>query len=302
MQGNRVVALGCFDGVHIGHRALLNEARAEADRLGCTAAAMTFDTHPDTLLTGVPTALLNTAADRDLLLKACGMDEVLTLRFDRAMMATEWEVFAEEILLRRFRAAAVVCGYDFRFGARGEGTAEKLREFCACRGIGCTVVPEVRMDGETVSSTRIRALLREGGMAGAVRLLGHPHILSGTVVTGQKLGHTLGIPTANLPVPEGLTVPAFGVYAAKAVTGTGIFPAVVNLGVHPTVGALRAPVAEAWLQDFSGDLYGAPLRLEFFTRLREERTFPSLDALCAEIRRNAEQAKAFFAEKDREYR
>ncbi len=131
-------------------------------------------------------------------------------------------------------------------------------------------------------------------MAEAVRLLGHPHILGGTVQTGQKLGHTLGIPTANLPVPEGLAVPAFGVYAAMAVTETGSYPAVVNLGVHPTVGALTAPVAEAWLQGFSGDLYGAPLRLEFHTRLRGERKFPSLDELTAEIRRNAAQTTEFF--------
>jgi len=295
LESKRAVALGFFDGVHRGHAALLRRCREAAGELGVRAAAMTFDPHPDTLVTGAPVPLLNTPEDREgLMRRLCGIDEVLVCRFDRAMMEMPWRTFAGDYLAEKLGAAHVVCGSDFRFGWRGEGTASLLAAECARRGMGCSVIGRVEVDGVVVSSTHIRALVAAGDMERAERFLGHPHVLTGTVEHGQALGRTLGIPTANLALPDGLLVPAFGVYAAEAVTEDGArFPAVVNVGDRPTVGGGAARV-EAWLLDYEGDLYGRRLRLEFRRFLRPERTFESLEAMRGEILRNAGEARAYL--------
>lgn len=289
-----VLALGFFDGVHAGHGGLLRRTRQVADRLGVPAAALTFDTHPDTLVFGAEVPLLNTPADRAYLMRACyGIDEILTLHFDRAAMSQPWDRFAAQTLLGAYGAVHLVCGHDFRFGDRGMGTAEKLAAFCAARHVGFDKIDEIQVDGETVSSTRIRRLLEAGEMERAVRCLGHPHVLSGRVVSGRRLGHTLGIPTANLALPPSLLRPRFGVYAAKAYFDGQARLAVVNIGSRPTVGGSHVTV-EPWILDFDGDLYGHMLRLEFYTFLRPERKFSSLEALKSEIQRNAEQVRAYF--------
>lgn len=294
MKQSCVLALGFFDGVHIGHGGLLRRTREAANRLGLPAAALTFDTHPDTLVFGTEMPLLNTAADREYLMRSLyGIDNVLTLHFDRAMMARPWEQFAEEILFGAYHAVHLVCGHDFRFGDRGAGTPEKLAQLCASHGIGFDKIEEIRMDGAAVSSTRIRMLLEAGDMAQAVRCLGHPHILTGTVISGRHLGHTFGIPTANLALPAELLRPRFGVYAALACFDGIKRPAVVNIGSRPTVGGTHVTV-EPWILDFDGDLYGHELRLEFYEFLRPEVKFPSIDALKEEIHRNAAQTRAYF--------
>ena len=291
---NRIIALGFFDGVHLGHGALLRRVRELADQYDCRAAALTLDTHPDALIRAEAVSLLNTPEEREYFMRSLyGIDEVLTLRFDRETMNQPWEAFVETTLLQTYHATHVVCGHDYRFGAGGAGTARKLAEKCAALGIGCDCIPEVCMDGDTVSSTRIRALLQAGETAQAVRLLGHPHVLSGKVVTGQQLGRTIGIPTANLAISEGLLLPKFGVYAAKAFFDGESRLAVVNIGNRPTVGGHRVTV-EPWILDFDGNLYGHSLRLELHHFLREERPFPTLDALRQEIQHNAEQTKQFF--------
>ena len=291
----RVIALGFFDGVHLGHGALLRRVRELAEQYGCSAAALTLDTHPDALIRGESVPLLNTAEEREFLMRSLyGIDEVLTLHFDRETMRQPWEEFVESTLFKTYHATHLVCGHDYRFGAGGAGNPQKLAEKCAALGIGCDCIPEVRIDGEAVSSTRIRALLEAGETAQAVRLLGHAHILSGTVVTGRQLGRTLGIPTANIALSEGLLLPKFGVYAAKAYWGGECRLAVVNIGTRPTVGGHHVTV-EPWLLDFDGDLYGQRLRLELYHFLRGEQKFENLEALRNEIRHNAEQTKAFFA-------
>lgn len=286
-----VLALGFFDGVHLGHGGLLKKTREVADRLGLPAAALTFDTHPDTLVFGAKVPLLNTPEERKYLMQSLyGIDEVLTLHFDRATMEQPWQEFVRKTLLRTYRAAHVVCGHDYRFGAGGKGTPEKLAEECARLGLGFDCIPEIRMEGQTVSSTLIRSLLEGGETAKAVRFLGHPHILTGTVISGRRLGRTLGIPTANLSVPEGILVPKFGVYAARAVFDGLTRPAVVNIGVRPTVDGHTVTV-EPWILDFDGDLYGHTLRLELTDFLRPEQKFASLEALRSEILRNAETVR-----------
>lgn len=294
MTQQQVLALGFFDGVHLGHGVLLRSCRELADRLGVTAAALTFDTHPDTLVTGKTPGLINSPADREkLMLERFRLDRVLTLHFDEAMMHTPWQDFFR-LLLDSYHAAGLVCGHDFRFGDRGAGNAEILSAACREAGIPCIVVPEQKLDGITVSSTHIRALLEQGDMTAASRFLGHPHMLSGTVIRGRQLGRTWGIPTANLILPEGVLAPRLGVYACRTWVDGKAYAAVTNVGTRPTVGGHQCRV-EAWLLDFEGDLYGRELTLEFLEFLRPETKFPSSVALQAEIRKNAEQTREFFA-------
>lgn len=288
MNERRVIALGFFDGVHIGHGALLKKTCERATELGAIPAAMSFDTHPDTLVFGTPTELLNTMDERKHLMQSLyGIEDVIFCHFDKAMMNMDWEAFVEDYLVRELHACHLVCGHDYHFGARGFGNAERLTEKCRALGLGCDVIGEVKLDGVTVSSTYLRRLLKEGRMEEAVRFLGHGHIISGIVQHGDSRGHTLGLPTANLALDASLLVPAFGVYGGWADAGElGRFPAAVNLGVHPTVHELPHPVAEASLLGFEGDLYGKFLRLELLFQVRPEQRFSSLPELTAQIARD----------------
>ena len=287
-----IYALGFFDGVHIGHQALLNRCRALAAEANSLAGAVTFSSHPDALVFGAAPVLINTPADRERLLLHW-LDSVITLPFDEKMHATGWEAFLDT-LRSDYGAVGFVCGDDFRFGARGAGNPELLTRYCRENGLPCAVVPEQSLDGTRVSSSYIRTLLEAGQMERAAAFLGHPHILTGTVVHGHQLGRTLGIPTANLRLPQGLVVPRFGVYACLARVDGATYPAVTNVGTRPTVEGHGITV-EPWILDFSGDLYGKEICLEFHKFLRPECKFDSLEALREEIRRNAQQTRAYFA-------
>ncbi len=296
MKHDRVIALGFFDGVHLGHAALLRLTRRRADELGIPAAVLTFDTHPDTLVYHQPVPLINTLEDRKYLMEEkFSMDEVILAHFDRAMMEMPWEAFVEDYLLGELGAKHVVCGHDFSFGYRGQGTPDKLRRLCAQRGVGVNVVDKVSLGGITVSSTHIRQLIRQGDMEAAAQMLGHRHFLSGEVLHGKELGRRLGFPTANLALPEGLIAPAYGVYATLVTLPDGsAHPAVTNVGVRPTVHDQLGRLVEAWILDCTAELYGEKIRVEFFTRLRGEKKFDSLEALRAEVLRNADETRAFF--------
>lgn len=295
MSDGKIIALGYFDGVHMGHGGLLKKARAMADEMGLVAAAVTFHPHPSVLLCGTSVPLLTTDEDRKYLMQSLyGIDEVLCLQFDKAMMTLPWEAFLTDVLLKRCSAAGLVCGHDFRFGYKGEGTAARLAAFCAERGIPCAVIDEVKLDGRTASSTLLRELVAGGDMENAMRFYGHPHLLTGTVMHGQHLGHTWGIPTANVPFPRGAAVPAYGVYATRVTVDGSTYIGVTNVGVHPTVEESSEPWAETWLLDFEGSLYGKQLRIEFYHRIREERKFPRISDMIAEIKRNAVEAREYF--------
>lgn len=285
----RVIALGFFDGVHLGHGALLQRTKELAQQYGVQAAALTFDCHPDELVHGAKVLLLNTAEERQRLMQEqYGMEELLTLHFDRERMNQPWQDFIEHTLVEEYGAIHVVCGYDYRFGARGEGNAQSLARHCQTLGIGCDCIAQVVVDGKTVSSTLIRSMISQGNMEEAVRLLGHPHYISGTVVSGRKIGRTIGIPTANLQPHHSLLLPKHGVYAAVTMIHGKAHCAVVNIGDRPTVEGHHTTI-EPWILDFDGDLYGQELRLELYHYLRQERRFDSLEALREEILRNAEQ-------------
>ena len=287
----RIYALGFFDGVHLGHQALLKACRDLAAEHGCGTAALTFDQHPQSLFSHNPPALLTTAHDRSLLLREYGIDKIHSLPVTKEVMSTPWEQFLEQLLQQG--AAGFVCGDDFRFGSRGEGNAEKLLSFCAELGLPCIVVPEQTCKGKRVSSSLIRSLIEAGDMESATRYLGHPHMLTGQVLHGQKLGRTLGVPTANLQIPAGITVPKFGVYACRALIDGSSFPAVANVGTRPTVSGHGITV-EPWLLDFEGDLYGKEIRLEFYRFLRPEIKFSDLTALKQQIHDDAEQTRHYF--------
>ena len=292
---NKIIyALGFFDGVHIGHAALLKVCRELAGEHTCRAGAVTFGAHPDTLVQHRTPVLINAPRDRELLLREkFHMDTVLTLPFDERMRSMSWEAFLE-MLCREHGAAGFVCGDDFRFGYRGQGNAAILEAWCRDRGLPCAVVPEQTLDGIRVSSSYIRSQIETGDMATAVRFLGHPHILRGTVVHGRALGRKLGVPTANLRLIPGMVVPRFGVYACRCIIDGAGYPAVTNVGTRPTVEGQSVTV-EPWILDYSGDLYGREITLEFYYFIRPEKKFPDLDALKAEIHRNAEETRAYLS-------
>ena len=284
----RIFALGFFDGVHLGHQKLLSQCVRLATEYGCGTAAITFDRHPKSLFRQDPTVLISTIPDRELLLKRYGMEEVLVLPVTQEVMSMPWQDFLGMLLDRG--AAGFVCGDDFRFGCRGEGNAQILEHFCREHSLPCIVVPEQTVEDIRISSTYIRRQIETGDMATAVRFMGHPYTLTGTVVRGQQLGRTLGIPTANLRLPAGLAVPKFGVYACCVLIDGKRYAAVTNIGTRPTV-AGEGITVEPWILDYSGDLYGREITLECYRFLRSEQKFPSLEALQAEIRRNAEQTR-----------
>ena len=283
-----IYALGFFDGVHLGHQKLLSECVRLSKEYGCAAAAITFDRHPKSLFREIPTVLISTVPDRELLLKRYGMEEVLVLPATRETLSMPWQDFLQMLLDRG--AAGFVCGDDFRFGHRGEGNAEILSAFCREKGLPCCIIPEQTVEDIRISSTYIRRQIETGDMATAVKFMGHPYTLTGTVVRGQQLGRTLGIPTANLRLPAGLAVPKFGVYACCVIVDGKRYAAVTNIGTRPTV-AGEGITVEPWILDFSGDLYGREITLECYRFLRSEQKFPSLEALQAEIRRNADQTR-----------
>ncbi len=289
MREKTIYALGFFDGVHLGHQALLAACRDLAEKHGCKAGVATFTGHPDTLVLGKTPALINSAEDRRRLLIHYNMDTILELPFDRELMQMPWQDFFR-MLRQEHNAAGFVCGEDFRFGNRGEGTAELLKEICKQENIPCAVVPQLKIGETAVSSTYIRTLLEKGEMEEAVRFLGHPHILTGVVAQGKGLGRTIGIPTANLFLPEGVICPRFGVYACKATVEGETRLAVTNIGTRPTVSGQGITV-EPWILDFEGDLYGKELTVQFHAFLRPEKKFDSLSDLQAEIWKNAEKTR-----------
>ena len=293
----RVIALGFFDGVHLGHGALLRRTADEAARRGCTPAVFTFDRPPKEGVTGVPCPLINSPEDRrNLVHRLYGIQDVLMVPFDSEMMTTSWEDFVTEILVRRYHAVHLVAGHDHHFGHRNQGSPELLARKCGELGLGCDIIPKVEIGGITVSSTYIRRLLELGQVSRANRFLGHPHVLTGTVRHGRGIGSSRLFPTANLIIPPHVLVPSHGVYATQATLEDGSrYAAVTNVGVRPTVHNGSDVTVEACLLDFQGDLYGKRLRLEFFEHLRQEVRFDSLDALKAQIQADAEATRAYFA-------
>lgn len=292
----RVIALGFFDGVHNGHGQLMKAVTAAANRTGAVASAFTFDRSPTAVITGQPVPLISSVEDRIWLMRHYyGIQEVVVASFD-AMQRMDWEDFITQYLIRDLGVVHIVAGHDFHFGYMGKGNPQRLKEKCAQLGIGCDIIGTVTQDGITISSTYIRTLIAQGEMERANQFLGHPHTMTNRVAHGKHIGSSaLGFPTVNLSIPDQVIVPAFGVYATKVHFNGHSFMAVTNVGVRPTIQDNDGRVTvEGFILDFSGDLYGQEVRMEFYKRLRGEQKFPSLQALAQEIGRNAQQTQEYF--------
>jgi riboflavin kinase/FMN adenylyltransferase len=285
--GPSVLALGTFDGVHLGHqeviRAAVRCARARSEG-AAAAVAVTFEPHPLEVLRPRPEpVLLTTLEERLALLAALGLDRTVVVPFDLEFSRTTAGTWLDQILAERLGARAVFVGSSHTFGHRREGTAERLVAWGEARGVSVTLVPAVRVGGEPVTSSRVRAALRDGAVEEAARLLGRRYTVHGEVVAGEGRGRTLGFPTANLrPDSARKVIPGLGVYAAVAETGGRRYAAATNVGRRPTFGGSGVSI-EAHLLGYSGRLTGQPMTLEFVRRIREERAFPGPDALAAQI-------------------
>lgn len=295
-ERKRVIALGFFDGVHIGHGELLKRTKQRAAERDAMPSVLSFDVHPDTLVFGREVPLINSAIGREEIIRRCyGIENVVFIHFNRHVMQMDWQVFLED-LIRDLQICHIVVGYDFCFGYKGLGTAARLRDYCEEHGLGCDVIPPVMLDGQIVSSTRIRELIAEGNIEEANRWLGHPHSLADTVRSGYHLGRKLGSPTINMYFPQGVVVPRHGVYATRVYLESGeSYIAVTNVGVRPTVSEEQLVSVESHLLDYSGNLYGRQARVDFYSFLRGEEKFESFEALSRQIRLDADTARAYFA-------
>jgi riboflavin kinase/FMN adenylyltransferase len=279
------VALGVFDGVHLAHRAILTTAVSGARAADVSALACTFDRHPAEILQpDRAPAPITTLDERLGLIAETGVEATIVLHFTRELAAVEPEAFVKEILLGRLRAREVVVGFNHRFGRGARGDARLLETMAESHGFEARVIPPMALDGVPVSSTEIRGMLQRGDVSRAARFLGRPYAIAGTVTAGAGRGRTLGFPTANIASDRPLLVPT-GVYLGRVSVEGRPRPAVVNVGVRPTFGETSLAI-EAHLLNFSGDLYGRPVRLDFLERIRDEKRFGSVDELRAQIERD----------------
>jgi riboflavin kinase/FMN adenylyltransferase len=284
------LAIGVFDGVHLGHRALIAHLVRGAREQHAAAVAATFDPLPiQVLASGAPASALSDISERVRLLREAGADAVVVFRFDEAFAKLSADEFVDRVRgacdIRR-----IVVGPDFHFGRRAEGDVEKLRARGKKDGFVVDVMAPIEIDGTIVSSTRIRNLLLAGDVEAAARPLGRPYSVRGRVVHGAKRGRALGFPTINLALPKEHLLPRDGIYAVWAEMGEGRFKAAASLGVRPTFGGGER-VLEAYLLDFSGELYGEEVEVAFVKRLRDEIAFASPAELSAQIARDVEDTK-----------
>lgn len=290
------LALGFFDGVHLGHGVLMEAVKQQES----PPAVLTFDCHPGTHLQTRSVPLLTSIEDRTwLIAQKYNIHKVIVAEF-ASVCNMDWEAFIFDYLQKKLSVSHVVAGHDYRFGRDGQGDATKLQEKCQQLGIGCQIIPPFSLDDEIISSTHIRTLMETGQMKRATELLGHPHILSNTVQQGNKIGgKILGFPTVNLSVPADVITPCFGVYACRIWVGEQVYHAVTNIGIRPTVTDEldKSVTVEGFLLDFPGEeLYGQTLRVEFYVHLRNEMKFENFPALSAQIQRDVSATRQFFQE------
>ncbi len=294
-----VVAIGNFDGVHRGHAAVIACAEQLARKLGKPAAVLTFEPHPVDFFAGPGTVFrLTPDAERNRCLARLGLDGTVVIHFDAAVASLSAEDFVTEILIRRLGISGAVVGYDFHFGKARSGSPAFLQEAGARHGFVVEVVPQVVADAdgrpEAVHSQAARKALEEGDVARAAKLLGHPWFAVGEVIHGEKLGRTLGFPTANVRLDPSCRL-RHGIYAVRLTIDGVSHGGVASFGRRPTVTDAGAPLLETFVFDFEGDLYGKTVEVTFVGWIRGEEKFPSLDALVAEMNRDKEKARALLA-------
>jgi riboflavin kinase / FMN adenylyltransferase len=297
-----VLTVGNFDGLHVGHRRIMSTVTSRARAFSGEAAVYTFEPHPRKVLQPERAPRLLTTLEQKLeLFEAAGVDVAIVEPFDLEFAKLPAERFVREILFERIAPLEVYVGYDFRYGRDREGSMRTLTELGPHLGFAVTIVPEVKLGSRDVNSTRIRELLEQGHVEEAAQLLGRRYSIRGRVVAGERRGRTLGFPTLNL-APDNEVLPQAGVYACTvrflddgAPPAGSVHRAVTNVGQRPTFGDLARPLTEAHLLDFSADVYGRRVEVAFVDHLRPEQRFPSVDALRAQIARDADAARARLA-------
>ena len=290
LSNGSVVALGSFDGLHLGHMTVINNAKTLAEQLDAVPCICTFQEHPLKVLTGQQPPSLFTGNVMEEVFRETGM-EVVRLDFS-AVMHMSPETFFEEILLGQLHVKGVCCGFNYSFGDGGKGTPELMERLCRENGVVFSEAPPTLLDGEPVSSTRIRNALRVGNLELANRCLGRPFRYRQTVVDGDKRGRTWGIPTINQPYPEGLVIPKFGVYASLCIVDGKRYRGATNIGVRPTVKEHDIVSSETNLIDFDGYLYGKEVDVCLMKFLRPEQKFDTVEALEEQIRSDIEAIRA----------
>lgn len=291
-----VVTVGTFDGVHLGHRAVLEEIALRAAQQGRASVLVTFEPHPlDVVNPAAAPPRLTTAAERLEVLATAGLDRMMVLAFDRAMAQLAPAEFVDRVLLARCGMRELVIGHDHGFGRGRSGDADTLRDLGRERGFPVDVVaPVTAPGGATVSSTAIRRAVAGGDLAGAARMLGRPYTLSATVERGAQRGRTIGVPTLNLAIPPKKLLPPDGVYAVVAETPAGRFGGMMNQGHRPTIGDGRR-LLEVHLFGFEGDLYDREVRVQWVAPLRDIRRFDDLAALREQLERDRDRARTVLA-------
>lgn len=287
----RALAIGVFDGVHWGHRAIFEQLQTVATERGLVSAALTFEKHPTELLAPTRAPLyINSLDQRVELISALGMDDVIVIEFSPRLAALPKDDFMRNVMHDTLNVRHIVVGSNFRFGHNREGDVRYLAEAGQTLGMASTVVPAVVIAGAPVSSTRIRALIGRGDVEDATRLLGRRFVLRGRVVAGRQVGRTIGFPTANIETAPRQLVPARGVYAVEVALGKSVYLGVCNVGIRPTFGADGQSSIEVHLSGFRGNIYGATLDVVFCRRLRDEMAFDTPEHLAEQIRRDIERA------------
>lgn len=292
-QTGTALALGNFDGMHIGHRAVIGAAVQLARRWELLPGAVIFQEHPQKALRGSAPARLCDGRIRLQAFEKAGAQAICVLDFERVQGLSP-EEFVEQVLVRGLHARALACGYDYRFGVGGAGDAVLLRQLCTRYGIRFAMAQEVDFGGLPVSSTRIRTALEEGQVEQANAMLGRPFCYDFTVVGGDHRGRKLGAPTINQYFPAGFVVPKFGVYASQTLVEGRVYPSVTNIGLRPTIGT-QSLRSETYIMDFSGDLYGQNIEVSLLHFLRGEIRFESLEALRSQIAADASAARSLAA-------
>ncbi len=293
LNSDSAVAIGKFDGVHIGHRKIIAELLARKEQ-GLTTCVFTFDPAPSVLF-GSDVTEITTRDEKRLLFERLGVDVLLEFPMNYETAGTDPEVFVREYLAGKLRARVIVAGDDLSFGAGGRGNTELLASFADELGFTVQTMEKVRFRRSPVSSTRIRKLLGEGKMEEVNRLLGEPYFIEGKVVQGNKLGRTIGFPTVNILPGRNKQVPPYGVYFSEVVLDGRKYPAITNIGCKPTVSEEKVCGAETFIYDFNDDIYGKRIQVRLLTFVRPEKIFESVDALKRQLDGDIASGREYFS-------
>ena len=287
------IALGNFDGVHLGHQKLIGEAVRKAKEKGIKSAVFTFSNHPRDLVPGtekVKNILYST--EKAEVIESLGIDYLFSIPFTKEIMAMSPESFIQELLCDKFNAKVVVCGFNYNFGYKAQGTPEILQEIGKKKGFEMVMIPPCKVDGNVVSSTLIREFIADGKMEDVKKYMGRNYIVSGEVVVGNRLGRRIGFPTSNLVIEENMVTPPNGVYVTLCEYNDKVFPGITNVGVKPTIGNYNKNI-ETHIFNFDQEIYGKKIKVEFIKKMREEIKFDNVEALSRQIKSDCLDAEAF---------